>query len=99
MTHGHLQATVDPLQLQEVYAESEAGKKFNPGQRMKELIDPKFWGFTDADLNKEFFIDISGMGGIIQKQKKWVLRDLIKALEQAYCANIGLEYMHIPHKD
>lgn len=34
---------------------------------MKELIDPEFWGFTEADMDRTFFVDINGMGGIISK--------------------------------
>lgn len=40
MTHGHISASVDPLKLNEVYGHTEAGRKFSPGQRLKELIDP-----------------------------------------------------------
>jgi len=66
---------------------------------MKELIEPSFYGFTEEDLDRTYYVDVNQMGGMIAKQKTWILRDLIKALENAYCKNIGIEYMHIPHKD
>ena len=102
MTYGHLEADLDPLQIEKVYKDiSIAGDVFNPGQRnkMKELIDPSFYGFTEQDLDRTFYVDIHQMGGIISRQKTWVLRDLIQALQNAYCKHIGVEYMHIPHKD
>ena len=78
MTYGHLEADLDPLQIAKVYKDvSVAGKVFNPGQRQKELIDPSFYGFTEADLDRTFYVDVNQMGGIISRQKTWVLRDLI----------------------
>jgi len=38
-------------------------------------------------------------GGLIDKKKEWTLREIIAALENAYCGKIGLEYMHIPDRD
>lgn len=46
MTHGHLDSDVDPLELEKTYAEAGVGKYYNPGSRMKDLIDPAFYGFT-----------------------------------------------------
>jgi len=46
MTHGHLSSDVDPLELERIYAEAGVGPKYNPGARLKELIDPAFYGFT-----------------------------------------------------
>ena len=40
MTHGHLEANLDPLKLNEAYGQNIAGRSFNPGQRLRELIDP-----------------------------------------------------------
>lgn len=98
MTHGHLSSDVDPLELAKTYAE-QVGEKFNPGARQKSLLDPAFYGFTAEDLDREFYVDISNLGGILGKQKNWKLRDLIAALERAYCGKIGVEYMHIPDRD
>lgn len=99
MTHGHLDADVDPLELEKTYANTGADHKFAPGARLKELIDPTFYGFTEADLERDFHVDVNQMGGILSRQKDWKLKDLVAALRTAYCGKVGVEYMHIPHKD
>lgn len=101
MTHGHLKADIDPLQLDKVYADIHLGDDVysHASDAMKKLVDYKFYGFTEADLNRKFYIDMPNMSGIISRQKEWVLSELIEALETAYCGKIGVEYMHIPHID
>jgi 2-oxoglutarate dehydrogenase E1 component len=99
MTHGHISSDVDPLELEKTYEEAGVGKKFAPGSRLKELIDPAFYGFGQADLDREFYVDVDGMGGILGKQKNWKLRDLIEALKTAYCGKVGVEFMHIPDRE
>jgi len=101
MTHGHLRADTDPLRLDEVYADVKLGDKVfgHASEGMKKLVDYKYYGFTEADLSRKFYIDLPTVSGIIARQKEWILGDLIKALENAYCSKIGVEYMHIPHVD
>jgi len=65
---------------------------------LKELIDPAFYGFTTDDMDRDFYVDVDGMGGILGKQKNWKLRDLVAALQNAYCGKVGIEYMHIPDR-
>jgi len=99
MTHGHLKADIDPLKLDEVYADIKLGDKVfgGAGEGMRKLVDYRYYGFTEADLNRKFYIELPIMSGLISRQKEWVLKDLIQALETAYCGRIGVEYMHIPH--
>jgi 2-oxoglutarate dehydrogenase E1 component len=99
MSHGHLDADVDPLELEKTYADVGVGSKFAPGARLKELIDPAFYGFSEEDLERDFHVDVNQMGGILSRQKEWKLKDLVAALRTAYCGKVGVEYMHIPHKD
>ena len=99
MSHGHLDADVDPLELEKTYADVGVGSKFAPGARLKELIDPAFYGFSEEDLERDFHVDVNQMGGILSRQKEWKLKDLVAALRKAYCGKVGVEYMHIPHKD
>ena len=99
MSHGHLDADVDPLELDKAYADAGVGRKFAPGARLKELINPAFYGFTEADLDRVFHVDVNQMVGVLGRQKDWKLRDLVDALRNAYCGKIGVEFMHIPHKD
>jgi len=72
---GHLLANLDPLGIEVNAPHSE--------------LDPKSYGFTDADMDKEIFLDGS-LG--IQKAK---LREIVSILRQTYCGNIGVEFMHI----
>ena len=48
MTHGHLVANVDPLNLKEVYKDfPDFAKKFRfPNDKLKDLLDPHAYGFT-----------------------------------------------------
>ena len=63
---GHLLADLDPLGL--------AGDKHHPE------LDPKAYGFTDADLDREFFLDnVLGL-------EKATLRQIVEILRQTYCA-------------
>ena len=98
---GHLNAQVDPLELEETYQHFEGfTEKFkSPKAFMRTLLDYKYYGFTDEDLNKEIFIDGAELGGILGEKKHWVIGELIDALKQSYCGKIGLEYMHIPYRE
>jgi hypothetical protein len=31
-------------------------------------------------LDREFYVDVEGLGGLFAKQKNWILRDLVAAL-------------------
>ena len=76
---GHLLADLDPLGL--------AGDKQHPE------LDPKAYGFTDADLEREFFLDnVLGL-------EKATLGRIVEILRQTYSAKIGVEFMHIQDPD
>ena len=71
---GHLQAKVDPL-----------------GQTAREVpeLDPQYYGFSEADLDKLFVCETMSPGG-------WLtLRALISRLREVYCGSIGFQYLHI----
>jgi 2-oxoglutarate dehydrogenase E1 component len=97
MTHGHLEADLDPLQLQKTYSEIETlPEKFMvPQGKILEVLDYKKYGFTEADLNREFYIDAPELAGLLKRKKNWKLGELIEAYRNAYCGKIGVEYMHI----
>ncbi len=102
MTHGHLLADLDPLQLFKTYiteASTLTNKYKLPPQNLTKLIDYKSYGFTEADLEREFYVDSPELGGILGKKKNWKLGDLINAYHNAYCKKIGVEYMHIADRD
>ena len=62
-------------------------------------MDYKHYGFTEADLDREFYVDIPELAGILSRKKNWKLRDLIDSYKNAYCGKIGVEYMHIPDRE
>ena len=71
MTHGHMMADIDPLELFVTYKDMEAfSHKFKvPENRLKALIDYKAYGFTEADLEREFYIDAPELAGLLRKKK------------------------------
>ncbi len=72
---GHLAADLDPLKL-------------NPKPAMPQL-DPGFYGFHDADLDKPVFIDgVMGLSSATPRQ-------MVDILKRTYCGRIGYEFMHI----
>ncbi|HVH74651.1 MAG TPA: 2-oxoglutarate dehydrogenase E1 component [Stellaceae bacterium] len=72
---GHLEARLDPLGLAERAHHPE--------------LDYRNWGFTEADLDREIFVN--NLLGF----ERVSLRRLLGALREIYCGTIGVEYMHI----
>ena len=102
MTHGHMLSDIDPLQLYETYHkqfDSYAHKFKIPRASVMNLLDYKTYGFTESDLEREFYIDATDLAGLLARQKNWKLKDLITSYEKAYCGKIGIEYMHIQDRD
>jgi 2-oxoglutarate dehydrogenase E1 component len=58
-------------------------------------LDPEFYGFTEKDMERTFYVDVPQLGGILAKKKSWKLREIVEALQNAYCKKIGIEYMHM----
>jgi 2-oxoglutarate dehydrogenase E1 component len=76
---GHLIANFDPLGL--------SGRKYHPE------LDPKTWGFTDADLDRPIFLNnVLGL-------ETASLRQILQILQETYCGSIGVEFMHIMHPE
>ena len=71
---GHLIAELDPL---------GQPRPIPPG------LDPAFYGFKEADLERSF--SCQTVGGF----ETITLRDLLQRLRNTYCRSIGVEYMHI----
>jgi len=59
------------------------------------LVDYNSYGFSEADLDREFHVDAPELAGLLKKKKLWKLRDLIDAYKTSYCGKIGVEFMHI----
>ncbi len=71
---GHIVARVDPLDV--------------PRAKPPEL-DPEFWGFTDADMDRRFVCQSMRSDGAL------TLREIIERLQNTYCRSIGVQFMHI----
>lgn len=83
---GHHAADLDPLGITEVEKRPE--------------LDPATYGFTEADLDREFFIGIWNQEGFLSEQRPVrTLREILTRLRETYCGTIGYEYMHIPDRE
>src|ERR1700730_2738674 len=72
---GHYHANLDPLGLE-------------PPKNSEEL-DPRSYGFTDADFDRKIFIDrVLGLDFA-------TLREIVAILQRTYCQTLGVEFMHI----
>jgi 2-oxoglutarate dehydrogenase E1 component len=76
---GHLEARLDPLGLQIPKSHPE--------------LDPKTYGFTEADYDRPIFID-----GVLGRDTATV-REILDVVRTAYCGPIGVEFMHIQDPD
>ncbi len=76
---GHLEARLDPLGLQIPAPHPE--------------LDPRSYGFTDADLDRQIFID-----NVLGRETA-SLREIVTILRDTYCGPIGVEFMHIQDPD
>jgi len=65
MTHGHCKADTDPLDLDRVYAQGVASKYHLNTQSLVDLLDYENYGFTDADLDRKFFLSFPSWGGVL----------------------------------
>ena len=57
-------------------------------------LDPAFYGLTDADLETVFDVSNTYFG-----KEQLSLRDLLNALRETYCGNIGAEFMYATSQD
>ncbi|KAJ3297238.1 2-oxoglutarate dehydrogenase E1 component [Rhizoclosmatium sp. JEL0117] len=82
---GHQLADLDPLGIAPRDA-SEAPE-----------LDPKHYGFTDADLNRKFYLGQGILPGFLASEQKdaLTLREIVDRLKKTYASSIGIEYGHI----
>ncbi len=72
---GHLAADLDPLGMRETTNQPE--------------LDPKSYGFTEADMDRPIFIDkVLGLDHASMRQ-------IIEIVKRTYCGTFALQYMHI----
>jgi len=58
-------------------------------------LDYRFYGFTEADMEREFHLEPTNPQGILSKKKNWKLGELINAFREKYCQTLGVERSHI----
>jgi 2-oxoglutarate dehydrogenase E1 component len=78
---GHLLANLDPLGL--------IKKEYHPE------LDPKAFGFTDADMDRPIYIGDGNLG----LPESPTLRTILDTLRATYCGSIGVEFLHIQDPD
>src|SRR5215470_8054684 len=71
---GHISAKLDPLD------------RTRPAPPE---LDPAFYGFTDADMDRRFICETMRPGAEL------TLREIIEGLRQTYSRSIGVQFMHI----
>ena len=76
---GHLAADLDPLGMREVAMHPE--------------LDPKSYGFTEADMDRPIFID-NVLGLQIAS-----MRQILDIVKRTYCGTFALQYMHISNPE
>ncbi|MGB7241370.1 MAG: 2-oxoglutarate dehydrogenase E1 component [Sulfitobacter sp.] len=76
---GHLVADLDPLGMREVTPHPE--------------LDPKSYGFVEADMDRPIFID-NVLGLEIAS-----MREILAIVKRTYCGTFALQYMHISNPE
>lgn len=76
---GHLIADIDPLGMRDQTPHPE--------------LDPKSYGFTDADLDRPIFID-KVLGLDIA-----TMREIMAIVKRTYCGTFAMQYMHISNPE
>jgi 2-oxoglutarate dehydrogenase E1 component len=72
---GHFHANLDPLGIE--------------APRDREELDPRSYGFTEADFDRKIFLDhVLGL-------EYGALREIVAICERTYCQTLGVEFMHI----
>lgn len=72
---GHLAADIDPLGMRDSANHPE--------------LDPKSYGFTEADMDRPIFID--NVLGLTHAS----MRQIMEIVKRTYCGTFALQYMHI----
>jgi 2-oxoglutarate dehydrogenase complex dehydrogenase (E1) component-like enzyme len=79
--NGHRLAVLDPLGLKKSADVPE--------------LNYKSWGFTDADLDKELFVNSNNSPYIFANKPYQKLRDVIGKLTELYCGKAAVNYTHL----
>ncbi|NRB00681.1 MAG: 2-oxoglutarate dehydrogenase E1 component [Rhodobacteraceae bacterium] len=76
---GHLVADLDPLGMRDQTPHPE--------------LDPKSYGFTEADMDRPIFLDkVLGL-------EMASMRQIVEIVKRTYCGTFALQYMHISNPE
>lgn len=95
MSHGHLSADLDPLNMRDSYPRVDDSPYSLITTRDLDLLNPAHYGFHEEDMERTFNVDLPQLGGLLARKKQWKLREILDTLKNAYCQKIGVEYMHV----
>lgn len=84
---GHLKSRLDPLGINQ------------PADHRVPELDPAYYGFSEADLERPFWLGAGVLPAFRQEHHQMTLREIIKCLQHIYCGSVGYEYMHIPSRE
>ena len=74
---GHFHAKLDPLGIE--------------APRDREELDPRTYGFTEADFDRKIFLDhVLGL-------EYGSLREIVAICERTYCQTLGVEFLSLIH--
>lgn len=82
---GHELADIDPLGIL--------------NRKKPNELELSTYGFTEKDLDKEFFLSTTHLSGVLAGKRRRTLREILRILEQTYCRSIGVEFMHIQSRE
>lgn len=86
---GHQKAKIDPL-----------GISFGDHLATPKELSLEYYGFTDADMNKQITLGPGILPRFAEDGKKTMtLKEIISNCERLYCQSYGVEYIHIPSKE
>ncbi|CAB5202957.1 uncharacterized protein OCT59_030094 [Rhizophagus irregularis] len=58
-------------------------------------LDPRYYGFTEKDLDEKFSLGPGILPAFAETEKKKTLREIVDTCKTIYCSTIGIEYTHI----
>ncbi|OEL36245.1 2-oxoglutarate dehydrogenase, mitochondrial [Dichanthelium oligosanthes] len=90
------------LLVRDVQANGHMIAQLDPlGLDVLDDLDLGLYGFTEADLEREFYLGVwrTTSGFLSGSRPVVTLREIIGKLRQAYCGAVGYEYTHITGRD
>jgi len=93
---GHLASDINPLSRQDATSLKE--------EDLPEELRYQTYGFTEADLDREVYLentlsDKAILEGLMNRNAKIPLREVIKELKQSYCGTLSVEFTHIQDRE